>query len=398
MRLYRAPRMFDGTGAPLVEDAAVLIGNDGRILEAGPAREVSARGAEVVACEGTLMPGLIDCHVHLCLSGEPDPVAQIQSEPIARIAARATAAMQRYVSAGITTVRDLGGLAGIPIELGRMVAEGGLLGPRVVSAGRMIASTGGHCHFIAREADGADDVTRAVREQVRDGADCIKVMATGGMITPGSRPGAQQMSLSELQAAVEAAHRLGRRVAAHAQGREGIDASVKAGIDTIEHGIWLCEKTARLMKEKGTYLVPTFSAALGILSGRGKGVPDETVDKMAAGIEAQRASFVKALAEGVEIVAGSDAGTPLNPHGALAGEVRALMEHGMGVLDALAACTGRAAAALGLDDVGTLASGKIADVIEIDGDPAEDPWTLSLVRRVVQNGVEVRSSLRPVPA
>ncbi len=398
MRLYRAPRMFDGSGASMVEDAAVLIGNDGRIIEAGQAGDVSARGAEVVACEGTIMPGLIDCHVHLCLSGEADPVSQIRSEPLARIAARATAAMLRYIGAGITTVRDLGGVGNIPIELGRMVAEGRLLGPRVIAAGQMIGATGGHCHFMAREADGCDEVTKATREQIRAGADCIKVMATGGMITPGSQPGAQQMSIEELSAAVRAAHRLGRHVAAHAQGKSGIDDCVEAGIDTIEHGIWLEEKSARLMKEKGTYLVPTFSAALGIISGRGKGVPDETIDKMQVGLEAQRSSFAIAREIGVSVVAGSDAGTPLNPHGTLAGEVRALIENGLDVLDALAACTGRAARAIGLDEVGVLEPGRIADMIEIDGDPTEDPWALSLVRRVVQAGVESRSPLRPVSA
>ncbi len=388
--------MFDGTGAPLIEDAAVLVGDNGRILEAGPASDVSARGAEVIACEGTLMPGLIDCHVHLCLSGEADPVHQIKTEPLARTAARATGAMYRYLTAGITTIRDLGGIGGIPVELGKMVTEGNLLGPRVVSAGQVICVTGGHCYFMGREADGRDEITCAVREQVRDGADCIKLMATGGVITPGSQPGAQQMAYSEMEAAVEAAHGLGRKVAVHAHGREAIRSALEAGVDTIEHGTWLDDEAVAFMKANNRFLVPTFSAAIGILGGRGMGVPDEAVDKMAVASEAHAVSFKKALQAGVSIVAGSDAGTPLNPHGSLPGEVRAMMEHGVGSLNALASCTGRAAQALGLEDVGVLAEGYVADIIEIDGDPTEDPWALSLVRRVVQGGAEHRSLSLPL--
>jgi imidazolonepropionase-like amidohydrolase len=388
MRLYRAPRLFDGTGAPPVTDAAVLIGDEGRIVAAGPASKVTAGGAEIVDCQGTLLPGLIDAHVHLCLSGEADPVAQLTGEPRVRTVARAVQAMARYLAAGVTTVRDLGGVDDLAIELGRMVAEGQLLGPRVVAAGRVVCITGGHCFFFGREADGPEAVVHAVREEIKAGADCIKVIATGGMITPGTEPGAQQMSRPEIEAAVETAHRAGRRVAAHAHGTSGIRDAVAAGCDTIEHGLWLDEAAVAAMRERGIFLVPTFSATLGILSGKGRGVPDETVAKMEQGAEAQATSFRLALEAGVPIAAGSDAGTPFNAHGALAGEVKAMIDEGMPILDALAACTGRAADALGLPDVGRLVPGHVADLIEVDGDPAADPAALARVRRVVQGGVE----------
>lgn len=389
MRVYLAPWVFDGTGRPPVKDGAVLVGDDGRIAAAGPAAEVDAAGAERISCRGTLLPGLVDSHVHLCLSGEADPRGEILGEHPARTTVKALRALAAHLAAGVTTVRDLGGVHGIALEVGRMVEAGEAVGPRVVAAGHALCMTGGHGAFIGREVDGPWAAARAAREERAAGARCLKVVATGGMMTPGTTPGAPQLRLEEMAAVVTEARRAGLRVAAHAQGTEGILEALQAGVHTIEHGIWIDEVAAERFLETGAALVPTFNAVKGILSGRGRGVPDSVVEKMAAAAEAHARSFGRAVAHGVPIAAGTDAGTNLNRHGELAGEIGTMIERGLPVLAALRAATGGAADALGLGEVGVLAPGRLADLLEVDGDVVSDPAALARPLRVVQGGREV---------
>ena len=386
MRLYRAPKVFVGTGAPPLDDGAVLVGDDGRIAAVGPAREVSAPGAEVIETQGTLMPGLVDCHVHLCLSGGTDPGGEVQVTPLPVVALQGAAALRAHLAAGVTTVRDLGSVGGIAVALGRLVDAGRLPGPRVIAAGRALCITGGHGAFIGREVDGPWEVAEAVRSEMKAGATCIKVIATGGMMTPGVEPGAPQMTLEEMRAAVSEATRAGRRVAAHAQGSAGIADALRAGVATIEHGIFIDADCLTLFQETGAYLVPTFSATDGILSGKDRGVPDFIVAKMEKAAGSHVASFQKALGAGVHVAAGTDGGTPLNPHGNLAHEIQAMVRYGMPVLEALAAATGHAAAALGRDDVGVLAPGRRADLVALDGDPVDDVEAVEAVTWVMKDG------------
>lgn len=386
MRLYRAERVFDGTGAPPIVNGAVLVDDDGTFAAVGEASDIAAPGAEVLEVEGTLIPGLVDCHVHLCLSGGADPGGEVTRTPLPVVALQGAAALRAHLAAGITTVRDLGSVGGIAIELGRLVDLGRLPGPRVVAAGHALCITGGHGAFIGREVDGPWDVAAAVRSEMKAGAKCIKVVATGGMMTPGVEPGAPQMSLEEMRAAVGEARRAGRRVAAHAQGTEGIADALRAGVATIEHGIFIDEGCLTLFQETGAHLVPTFNASDGILAGKDRGVPGFIVTKMEKAAGHHVASFKKALAAGVKVAAGTDAGTPLNPHGGLAGEIAAMVRYGMPVTDALAAATGRAADALGRDDIGVLAPGRRADLVAVAGDPTEDVEALHELQWVMKDG------------
>ncbi len=385
MLLLRAPRVHDGSlHDPLCNGGVRIEG--GRIAAVGPFERVERRGAQVIECEGVLLPGLVDAHVHLCLDGGSDPGRRVQEASPVEVTLDALRALERHLSAGVTTVRDLGGVHGIAVELGRLIDAGRLLGPHVVAAGRLVCITGGHGHFIGREADGPDQVTHAVRDEIKHGAQCVKIVATGGMMTPGVEPGAQQMSEAEIAAAVAVARAAGLRIASHAQGTQGIVASLVAGVDTIEHGIWLDEQALGLLGSSETALVPTFNAARGILAGRGRGVPEFIVEKMERAAADHVASFEAAVEADAHIVAGTDGGTPLNPHGGLATEVAAMVEHGLPVAEAVHVCTGAAAAALGLTDRGRIEVGCWADLVEVEGDPTEDVGALGRVRRVFKEG------------
>lgn len=395
MDLYLPTRLFDGTGAPAREGWAVVV-EDGRVAAVGPADDVRPARARTFALDGTLLPGLIDCHTHVCLSGGLDPVSDLARESRTRRTVRAIEALRKQRRAGVTTIRDVGGAGGLDLEIARGVREGWLEGPRMMAAGSVICITGGHACFLGIEADGADAVRRAVRTQLRAGADLIKVIATGGVITPGVEPGAAQMTRDELTAACEEGHKAGRRVAAHAQGTQGIRDALLAGVDTIEHGFFLDAETVDLMLARGATLVPTFAAADAMLEGADRGVPAYMVEKVRRVAAAHAASFRLAVERGVAVACGTDAGTPLNPHGRIAHEVAAFVRHGAPPALALEGATGAAAAALGRDDVGVLTPGRRADLVWVDGDPTVDPAALTRVRGVWMDGRQVEG--RPLDA
>ncbi len=377
--------LFDGTGHSAREGWGVVM-EAGRILAVGPTSDVAPRGVEPTVLEGTLMPGLVDCHTHLCLSGGLDPVSDLARESVTRRTVRAVAALRAHLRAGVTTIRDVGGCGGLDLEIARGVADGWLTGPRVMAAGELVCTTGGHACFIGVEVDGPDAVRSAVRRQLKSGADLIKVVATGGVITPGVEPGAAQMTLEELRAACDEARKAGRRVAAHAQGTEGIRNALLAGVDTIEHGFFLDAETIGLMVARGATMVPTFAAADAILGGAAAGVPEYMVAKVRRVGAAHDDSFRAALKAGVELACGTDAGTPLNPHGRIAVEIAAFIERGASPEIALRGATGGGAVALGRDDIGLLERGRRADLLWVGGDPLADIAALSEVRGVWKDG------------
>jgi imidazolonepropionase-like amidohydrolase len=378
--------IIDGTGSEPVKGRAVVV-EDGRI--AGVVDEARApRGERVDLADHTLLPGLINCHVHLCLGAEPDPVRPLREEPLAFTAIKALARARQTVEAGVTTVRDLGGREYAELAVRRAVQDGHFAGPRILAAGRVICMTGGHGHWLAREADGPDDARKAVREQLKAGADVIKIIATGGVMTPGVEPGSPQLTLEEMRAAVEEAAKAGRRTAAHAQGASGIRDAVLAGISSIEHGIYLTEEIIARMRQDGTYLVPTLIAPAAIAAGGlAAGIPDFMVRKAEAVIPAHVASFQQALRSGVLIAAGADSGTPLNPHGSLVPELELMVKYGLTPLDAIRAATSAAADLLGLGaTIGRIAPGYAADLIAVAANPAERIQALGDVRRVWLGG------------
>lgn len=379
-----APLLVDGTGAPPVRDAAVWL-REGRVAYAGPAGGLpdAAAGAERIdSPTATIVPGLVDAHVHLVADAGPELAADV-SASTATLTLRAVANARRHLAAGTTLVRDLGAPGDEAIAVGRAVEEGALAGPRVVAAGAAVTMTGGHIHYLGRVADGAGQVRLAVRENLARGARCVKVVATGGVLTRGLDPRRPAYGQEELDALVDEAHRLGLPVAAHAIGEGGVVAALRAGVDSVEHGMFLDHEAVDLLAASGARLVPTFSAVAGILEG---GAPEWIKERARPVAAAQRSSFRAALAAGVRIVAGTDAGTPDNLHGSVAREVAFMVAAGMEPLAALRAVTGEAAELLGAADRGVLREGAAADVLVADGDALADVDALSRPLRVYQDG------------
>jgi imidazolonepropionase-like amidohydrolase len=385
--VLRAPRLLDGTGTPAVPDAALLV-SGGRVAYAGPAAELPA-AAGVEAREfpgGTLLPGLVDVHVHLVASAGPDLAADVPKGEAERTLA-AVANARRQLEHGVTLVRDLGAPGAEAVLVGRAVEAGTIAGPRVVAAGPAVTMTGGHIPYLGRVTDGVDAMRAAVRANLALGARCIKVVATGGVLTMGIDPREAAYTQEELDALVSEAHRLGLTVAAHAIGEGGVAAALRAGVDSVEHGMFLDDATIELFLATGARYTPTFSAPHGILGG--PSVPGWIKDRARPAAEAQVGSFRAAVEAGVRAVAGTDAGTPDNPHGGVAREVAFMADAGLDVLAAVKAATGEAADLLGVPDRGVLRQGAAADVLVAGGAVAADVAALGRVVAVFQDGRQV---------
>ncbi len=365
---------------------------DGTIVEL--VHEPPADAGTATELPGVTMPGLIDAHVHLCMDGGADPTGRLLAASRNRTVLDALSHMRAQLDAGVTTVRDLGGPYGLSIDLAAAVEDGTLEGPRVVASGRNVTMTGGHGHFLGVEADGPDAVRRAVREELKAGAGVLKFMATGGVLTRGVRAGAEQLTEDELRAGAEEAHKADRRTATHAQGLGGIKNALRAGIDTIEHGAfdrWDDEAFTLLTdRAQPRWLVPTLAAPDGILAGEGR-VPEWVIEKTRPIGVRHRANIAEAYRAGVTLAAGTDAGTPLNPHGGLPRELELMHEVGVSLADVFQAVTRNAAAALDLEGrIGSLAPGAVADLVSLDGDPSADVGAYARPLAVIGAGRRLR--------
>jgi imidazolonepropionase-like amidohydrolase len=381
--------VFDG--ARVRAHQGVLVDRD-RIAWTGPHARAprEARAAREVGGPGrALTPGLIDCHVHLCFDGSADFAAEAAGLTPALGAIKGTVNARKHLANGVTTVRDLGGI-GI-IELAGAIGAGTVPGPRVIPAGSALTITGGHGHNIgiARQVDGADAIRRAVREEIRAGALAIKLIATGGVLTPGIGATFTAFTPEELTAAIEEAHSWDRGVAAHAIGAEGILQAVLAGVDTVEHCVQVTPGIAREMAARGTFRGPTISALMGIAGNEGK-APAYAVAKAQALVEEAKAGHVRSIRAGVRHICSTDAGTPFNPHGNAPNEVIAMIDWGMKPLAAMVAATANGAEALRIIDVGRIAPGMRADLVLYDADPVDDPTALREARAVWKDGARVR--------
>jgi imidazolonepropionase-like amidohydrolase len=401
--------LFDGTGAAPQRDRQIRIEN-GRIAAIERAGAPVPARARVLDLEGAyVLPGLIDCHVHLGMDGLSDLAAQLRHGTPALVTLVSLRHAQRSLLAGFTTVRDAGNLYGASIDLGRAVDEGLVVGPSVYAAGHFLSITGGHGDDQSRfpeetyrlaqpgVVDGPDEMRKAVRRELRRGARAIKLMATGGVLSLGDSPKARGFTEAEMRVACEEAHNVGVPVLAHAQGTEGIKNAIRAGVDSIDHGIYLDDEAIDMMLERSVALVPTLVAPRQINAHAGNpSIPPWAVEKSRAVAKAHTASVRRAIARGVTIAMGTDAGTPFNLHGQNAQELVYLVEAGLSPARAIRAATADAARLIG-SPAGMLAEGRPADLLAVARNPLDDIAVLARpaeFRLVVKAGHIVRHGRR----
>ena len=399
--LFKNGRVLDGLdrvldpGWVLVRGGRIQAVGEGLFREGeGPAGDEAVRMVDLSG--RTVLPGLIDAHVHLALDGSPDPMSSLVKASLPAVTLKMARQARSTLEAGITTVRDLGCRDFIDLALREAIEAGLTKGPEMLCAGQMICITGGQGWMIGYEADGPDQVRQAVRFQAKSGVDLVKLMATGGVLTKGSRPGAPQMTGAEMAAGVEEAHRAGLKTAAHCQGLEGAKSAVRAGIDSLEHGVGLDREVIEEMVERGVFVVPTLSAPFNILeAGRESGIPQEFIDKTERLAEVHVDGLRRAKEAGVRMAMGTDAGTPFNPHGSNAKELVHLGKIGLSPLEAIRSATSGAAELLGIEDrVGSIAPGKQADLLIVEGDPLQDLAVLAdpaRIKAVYKAGLKVKT-------
>jgi imidazolonepropionase-like amidohydrolase len=394
--VIRAGHVLDVRTGQLLANQAIVIDGD-KITKIAPASEVkSADGDTTIELpDATLLPGLIDMHTHLTFDLNSLGYSGLGIST-AREALHGARNAKRTLEAGFTTVRNLGAFDYSDIALRDAINDGDVIGPRIVASGPALGITGGHCdenllppafHLQAGGvADGVEAVQHKVREVIKYGADVIKICATGGVLSKGDDPNASQFTLEEMKAIVADAHRLGRKVAAHAHGAEGVRWASEAGVDSIEHGHFMDDAAIATMKKNGTYLVPTlFLTEYMQQHLKDSGVPEFSRQKMIEVAAAAPVNVKKAFAAGVKVAFGTDAA--VYPHGLNAGEFHVYVKLGMTPLAAIQTATINASDLLGAKfNVGTLEPGKFADIVAVDGDPTKDVTILEHVKFVMKGG------------
>jgi imidazolonepropionase-like amidohydrolase len=401
--VIKAARLIDGTGKPAITNAVVVVTDD-RITAVGQAGQVSVpAGAKVIDLgDATLLPGFIDAHTHVIgrILGDPDgPNAAVKDyRSFGAILGARNA--NNLLLAGFTTIRNVGANNFDDMALRKAINEGWVPGPRMQAAGHALGITGGHCDENAYKpglmdggikdgiANGPEEVRAAVRYQVKYGADVIKTCATGGVLSEGDAVGATQYTYEEMKALVDEAHKLERKVAAHAHGTEGIKIAVRAGVSSIEHGSFLDEEGARMMVEKGTYLVPTLMAGEGVEKLAKSGVLKGLIaEKALAAAAAMRNGIRIAKKNNVKIAFGTDSG--VIPHGTNGHEFTLMVEWGgLTPMESIIAGTMNAATLLGWEKrIGSLEPGKLADITAVPGDPIRDIRKMESTVFVMKNGV-----------
>src|SRR5579859_4763788 len=398
----RCGKLLDVRSGRILADQLIVFDSDGAITAIGPANSTSAVGTPIDLSNATCLPGLIDMHAHLTAdptgSGYQALGVSVPEETVHGVKnARAT------LHAGFTTIRNVGASGYTDVAVRDGVNAGEIEGPRMLVSGPPLGITGGHCddnllpfeyhHRSEGVADGPWPARAKVRETVKYGADVIKVCASGGVLSKGDQPGTPQYTFEELQAIVEEAHKLGRKVAAHAHGTQSIKDAIRAGIDSVEHSSFIDDEGIALAKQHGTYLVfDIYNDDFILQEGAKSGMLPESIEKEKKVGRTQRENFKKSFQAGAKIAFGIDAG--VYPHGDNARQFAKMVEWGMKPTDAIQAATIKAADLIGWSDkVGSIEPGHFADVIAVSGDPTSDVKLLENVQFVMKGGVVVKNDL-----
>ena len=379
--LIRSSGLIDGTGTGFRAGVGLLV-EGGYISEVGPAEALRERADETIDLgDAVLLPGFIDAHTHLTIRpGEGDQHGQLEL-PYVRQALRGVANVEKMLHSGVTTARIMGERAGIDFEFRRAVAAGELPGPRLFVSGTALSASHGHGAALG-VADGVDEVRKAVRANLKAGADHIKLFVTGGVSSRGTDIYAYHYSREEIRAAVEEAHRAGRRVAAHAHGGDGVTLCAEEGVDSVEHGGLLTDENIDKMLEAGTSLVLTNTIAFHP-EGIEKGDADDPsiLSKVLGVRETEEKTFERVIASGLRFALGTD-----SMHGLFGYELEWLVNHGVSPEEAVIAATRRGAEVMGLEDVGTLERGKRADLVALKRNPLNDIRAVYEVQAVFKEG------------
>jgi imidazolonepropionase-like amidohydrolase len=403
--LVHAGRLIDGRANTSTGPATIVVQGERIVAVEAGHRAPGPDDRVIDLSQATVLPGLMDMHTHVSKENSRDSYLDRFTLSGPEVTLQSTVYARRTLEAGFTTIRDLGDSYNVSIALRDAIADGKVVGPRIFTSGKSIATTGGHADptngwapHIAGDPgpqdgviNGVADARKAVRQRYKDGADLIKITATGGVMSLAKNGLNPQFKDDELKAIVETARDYGFHVAAHAHGAEGMKRAIEAGVYSIEHGTYMDDEVIRLMKKHGTWYVPTIHAGKFVAEkAEEPGYLPDIVRTKAAAIGPQiQDTFAKAYREGVNIVFGTDCG--VGPHGTNAREFGFMVAAGMPPIDAIRAATSVAAAFLGVSqDLGTIEAGKLADIIAVDGNPLEDISAMSAVRFVMKEGVVYR--------
>jgi len=368
--------LFDGKHDEPQKRVWLTISNG--LIEAISNHEPAERGQFLDLSRYTVLPGFIDCHDHVCLD-PGDEIAQAQ-EPLGWLAVRGAARVKAIIEAGVTTLRNAGEHERLDLSLKRAIDAGMIPGPRLVTSGIWICRTGGHGWIDEIEADGPWEIRKAIRNEVKNGAEWIKIMVSGGISTPNSDAFMSDFTKEEIFAAVDEAHRLRKKLAAHAHGGSGVDSLIEAGVDSIEHGFYLTESQLQEMSKKGIYLCSTYGIINAIIN-----EPTSPEYSREGCIKVEKTIFhmlTEAIKANVPIVVGTDGN-----HGKMAVELDALIKSGFSHSRAIRALTSEAAKLLGIEDqIGSIKKGLKADLVAIVGDPLKNIYVLENVKLVMKSG------------
>ncbi len=381
--VLRDARLFDGTGGPVQEGASVVI-EDGRITTVTESGHDVGEGRVIDIGGRFLMPGIIDAHAHVSAHALPAPLEGIESFRSGVAGHVVASSLRKALGMGITTIRDVGAFGDVVLEVRQAMRLGAFRGPRLLTCGKIVSATspgGRHFESMYREADGPEEMRKAAREQLRVGADFVKIMMTGARSVELENPGPAQVTRAEVEALVDEVHRMGYRVAAHCEGLDGTRLAIEEGVDTVEHGFYLHQAPELLeeMAKQGKVLVPTLSFLVDVADREAEAWSSHLVERGAYNIEEARATVAAARAAGVPMAMGYDS----HPEEKAASELALMVDAGLSNREALMAATSIGARALGLDDVvGTVEPGKVADLLVVDGDPLTDIAVLADPQRV----------------